>query len=365
MNRKKFFLGTLWQRYIFFGLVQNFFFFLLCFFLLYSLIDFSTHAHDFLLNGKLNCTKLSSYYLYQLIKRLPLLLPLALLIATIRSLTLLNANRELLALQASGVPLKKIFRPFFLLVLLCSILGYCNEEVLSPKSVSYFEQARQLEGKTPFKKIKRKQFALLQLEDSSQLIYQRFDEEKNAFFDVYWIRSFHDIWRMKYLHVNPKAPIGEYVDHIVRSKEGFLEKAESYEKCLLPSLKWETSTFHKKQSSIKHQKISQLAYLFLKKDKHSFHAQGEIKTHFFHKLLMPLLPLLVFLSVAPFCVSYSRNIPIFIIYAVSIFGFILFFTFTNALVILGENQVLPPFVVMLSPFLLSFGLAGKKFYRLS
>lgn len=357
--------GTLWQRYIFKNLIQGFVFFLLSFFLLYSLIDFSTHAQDFIVKGKISITKLAIYYCYQLIKRLPLLLPLALIIATIRSLTSLNVNRELVALQAAGISLKKILRPFFLLAFFCCLLGYANEEVFIPKSAAYFDSAKQAESKNPFRKIKRKQFALLHLADSSQLIYQRFDVEKNAFFDVFWIRSFNDIWHMKYLQVNPKAPIGEYVDHIVRNKEGFLEKTQSYEKCLLPSLKWETSQLSQKQSSIKHQKVSQLAYLLWKGDKNSFHLQGELKTHFFHKLFMPLLSLLALLAIAPLCVGYQRNIPVFMIYAISIFGFVVFFTLTNALVILGENQVLPPFAIMLTPFLISFSLALRKFYRLS
>jgi lipopolysaccharide export system permease protein len=168
---------------------------------------------------------------------------------------------------------------------------------------------------------------------------------------------------MKYLQANPKTPIGEYVDHIVRNKEGFFEKAESYEKCLLPSLKWESHQFNKKQTSVKHQKISQLAYLLWKPGSQSFHLKGEIKTHFFHKLFMPLLPLLAFFAISPFCVRYSRNIPIFLIYGLSIFGFVVFFTLVNALVILGENQIIPPFLAMGLPFLVGFIISSQKFYR--
>ncbi len=358
-------IGTIWQRYIFWNLLKGFLFFLLSFFLLYSLVDFSTHAQDFITKGSLNFSKLSFYYSYQLVKRLELLLPLALLISVIRVLTTLNANKELVALQVAGISLKKIFRPFFLLAIFCSFLGYCNEELFIPKSATYFTDLKYSHTKNPLKKIKNKKFTILPLDDSSKLIYQSYDAEKDAFFDVYWIASFQDIWRMKYLKADPNHPIGQYVDHITRNKEGSLEKVESFEEKLIPSLKWTMQHLNKKQASIKHQKISHLASRVWNDKNNSLHSKGELETHFFYKLIMPLLSFLVLIGVLPFCIKYSRSPPLFMIYGPAIFCFVVFFTLMNAMTIIGENNVLPPYLAICSPLALFLGLTYKRFYKLT
>lgn len=358
-------MGTIWQRYVLGSLLKGFLFFLFCFFFLYSLIDFSTHSQDFFIKGSLNFSKLSSFYSYQFIKRLELLLPLSLLISTARTLTTLNASRELVALQASGLSLKKIFRPFFQLAVVCSLLGYCNEEVFIPKWTASFTETKHARTKNPLKKTSRKQFTVLCLNDSSKLIYQSFDPEKNVFFDVYWITSFNDIWRMKYLNADPKEPIGQFVDHIVRNKEGLLEKKESFDITHIPSLKWDFQQLNKKQSSIKYQKISQLAKLMWEsKDNRSFHLRSEIQTYFFRKLAIPLLPFLILIGVLPFCVRYSRIPPVFMIYGPSLLAFVVFFTLMNAMTIIGENRVIPPFIAVFSPLILSLTLTAKRFYKI-
>jgi lipopolysaccharide export system permease protein len=341
----------LWQRYIFKELLKCFLFFLLCFFLLYSLIDLSTHVQDFSKDGKIEAFKALLYYGHQFFKKLRLLLPLAVLISSIKVLSSLNMHRELLALQASGIPLKKIFRPFWLLAFLCMTIGFVNEEVICPTSTAYLEEAKQARMDNPLEKFKRKQFAVLYLKDSSRLIYQRFDKEKNAFFDVYWIRSFNDIWKIKYLNADPHKTLGQYVDHLIRNEQGFLEKKESYEQCLLPSLKWKTSELRKKQSSIKNQRFSKLFSLLLKNDRDSFHARGEISTYFFYKALMPFLSFLVLLGILPYCIIYSRNFPLFLLYGGAIFAFALFCTFTDAMIIIAENQIVHPAIALGLPFL--------------
>ncbi|MBM3198946.1 MAG: LptF/LptG family permease, partial [Chlamydiae bacterium] len=251
----------IWVRYLSSQLLQTFCFFLFAFFLLYILIDFSTHMQDFFVEKTLSFTKLSTYYLLQLLKRLLFLLPLALLVATIRVLTSLQVHRELIALQASGIHLKKILQPFFLLAIFCSFLGYANEEFLTPQALSFLELTQKTGKKDSLHKGPKRQFTILNLNDSSKLIYQKIDKEKNAFFDVYWVRSFNDIWKMKYLSTCPESPLGTYVDHITRNEQGFLEKQESFSQLLLPALHWETQLLHKKQSSTRYQKPSELISL--------------------------------------------------------------------------------------------------------
>ena len=98
----------IWKRYILCEILKVFFLFLGCFFFLYSLIDYSLHMQDFIIDKRIQISHITTYYLFQFIKRADLLIPLALLISTLKVLFSLNSRGELIALQSSGVPAKKI-----------------------------------------------------------------------------------------------------------------------------------------------------------------------------------------------------------------------------------------------------------------
>ncbi|MBM3198625.1 MAG: hypothetical protein FJZ58_05155 [Chlamydiae bacterium] len=78
---------------------------------------------------------------------------------------------------------------------------------------------------------------------------------------------------------------------------------------------------------------------------------------------MPLMPFLVLLGVIPYCVRYSRTLPLFLIYSLALFGFIVFSTGINALTILGENQVFSPYAALLIPFVLALGSTYWNFHK--
>lgn len=351
--------GTIWQRYVFFRLLKGFLFFFLSFFLLYSLIDFSTHPGDFFGNGSLRIAKLYTYYEHQLFKRIELLLPLSLLVSSIRTLTGFNASRELVALQVSGVPLRKIFYPFFLLAALCSTLGYYNEQILLPESVKRLSES----GHSSSNKGKQKQFRMITLHDGSKFIFQNFQPENNALFDVYWIPSSKEIWKMKYLNADPASPIGTYVDHIVRNKNGLPEKTESFETLTIPGLKWDLEQLNKKRSSIRYKNLSELYEAVRNGKNESLHFRSEVQTRLFYKLAIPLIPFLVLTGILPFCIRYTRNPPLFAVYGPAIFAFVVFFTLVHAMTIIGENRVLPPWIAIFFPFFLAFFLTSYPFFK--
>jgi lipopolysaccharide export system permease protein len=353
-------LTKIWERYIFKDLLRCFFFFLFAFFLLYSLLDFSANASTLIKNNQMQIERILIHYMHQFFKRLPMLMPLALLISTMKVLFSLNIHKELVALQTSGVSIKRILYPFWILATFCCITGLINEEFLTPKSMKYLDQMKLAQTKASEEKNK-KPFTILHLKDSSRLVYQNFDPEKKVFFDVYWIRSFQDIWRIKYLSMDPQKPLGEFVDHLVRNEKGFLEKKESYDQCILPSLKWKAGEPYKKQYSPKHQKLSQLARSYLLNERESFYSDGDISTHLFYKVIMALMPFVILLGVAPYCINYSRNHPIFLLYGISLFCFVVFFTLMDALLIIGKNQTLPPYIAIGLPFVFLLGICYKKF----
>jgi len=356
-------LGLIWERYFFREIIKVFILFLFVFYFLYSIMDYSTHMQDFIVDKQIQISDIFLYYANQFIKRADLLIPLALLIAAIKVLSTLNANRELVALQASGVKLKKLLSPFFLVACFCTCFNYFNGEYLLPNSLNYLDKFHYSHFKHMQKGRKREPVHVLFLKDNSKLIYQTYDKEKKVFFDVIWLSSSDDIWRIKYLQADLEKPIGQYVDHLKRNSQGFFEREESYNSLLFKQIQWDRNMPRKGYIPFENRSISELFRLLHHKKTASIYEAKEIMTRLCFKCVIPLLPFLVLIAITPFCIRYSRNLPIFFIYAFGLFGYISFFTLMDSAVILGENNVFPPLVAILTPFLGCAAGFGWKFIK--
>ena len=218
-----------WQRYFLFEILKTFFLFLFCFFFLYALIDYSMHMQEILKNKKISVGDLSVYYGMLFSKRCGLLLPLSLLIASVKVLTSLNQRNELLALQTSGIPVHHLTRPFFFVGLLCVGLSYCNFEILAPKSLNYIDhfEKKYLKKKKGYK-AKKPAIHALPLDDGTRLLYQNYDPDTKEFFDIFWILSIDEIYHIKTLKITDSHPIGTFVDHMKREGDGEIKKVASY-----------------------------------------------------------------------------------------------------------------------------------------
>ena len=203
----------------------------------------------------------------------------------------------------------------------------------------------------------------LQLKDRSKLIFQSYDAEKNAFFDVFWIRSLDDIWHMKYFSADVKEPIGQYVDHLQRNSSRILEKTESYTTARFPQLKWQQQLSQKGDIPAENYATHQLLFSLFQKKELSSYKRAEILTQTCFKILMPLLSPLVVIAVSGFCILYRRHHNYFILYALAIFSFVTFFTAIDAFVILGENEVLPSLLSLPLLFGSLFFLASRRFIK--
>ena len=74
----------------------------------------------------------------------------------------------------------------------------------------------------------------------------------------------------------------------------------------------------------------------------------------FYKLTIPFIALLAVLGPLPFCLSFSRQTPTYLLYALSLFSLIAYFITINAALILGESNTLPAAPTMLTPLALTF-----------
>jgi|SRR5579862_358788 len=356
-------LKLIWERYLFREILKVFFLFLGCFFFLYSILDYSLHMQDFLVDKQIHLSHLFIYYSYQFIKRSDLLIPLALLIATLKVLFSLNARGEMVALQASGLSSKRILRPFFLLALLCTLFSSTCMEFLLPSSLNFLDNFRESHFKHSFRGNRKEPIHVIYLKDRSKIVYQSELQDKDLYFDVFWIRSAEDIWRMKYLSTDPEQPMGYYVDHIVCSSEGSFEKVASFDKYAFPSFRVQPDPTGKGYIPIENRKPSELLRLLTHKRTTTAFEYPQVLTHFLHKCMMPFLSFIVVISAAPVCFRHSRSLPVFFTYAIALFLFIAFAAFINSTLILGETQVISAFNAILLPFVLCFSGFGWRYIR--
>jgi lipopolysaccharide export system permease protein len=356
-------IKMIWQRYLLREISKVFFLFLGCFFFLYSLVDYSLHVQDFFVDKRIQISHIIIYYFFQFVKRADLLIPLSLLIATLKVLFSMNAQGELIALQSSGLRARTILRPFFYLGVACTAFNLISSEFLLPASLNFLDQFREKHFKHSHRGHRKEPIHVLPLKDKSKIIYQKEDKERQLFLDVFWIRSVDEIWRIQSLSTDPENPVGNYVDRLKRNQEGNFEKAESFDLYRFAKFKWQPDPTGKGYIPVENRKLSELLRLIIQKAKTTAYEYPQVLTHFLFKITAPFLSLLVIIAAAPLCLRHSRNLPIFLTYAIALFSFIAFFALMDATVILGENLVASPYLVILLPFFLCWSFFSLKYYQ--
>lgn len=355
---------AIWERYFLRQFIRMFFFFLFSFYGLYVLIDYASHtsalAHH---QVQIPWAEITRYYLFVFASRAEILLPLALLIAFVQTVCTLNSRQELVALMASGFKLKLLMRPFLMMGLLCVLLMYANEEYLLPMAL---KKLRRIEDAT---KHQRKHHAdalivhQVTLEDGSLLIFQDYDMSKGRFFDVYWIQSIDNIYRIKYLSPTSPIPTGYYVDHLARQSNGELIQEAAYQTLDFPSMRFNQELLQSTISDPDILPISELAIQSKVVSPELNEKESKLLTSFYWKLAIPWLCLLAIIAPAPFCVKFSRHLPIFLIYVCSLFGLIAFYMLLDATQVVAKRQVLSPLLAICCPFFMGIGYFSWRFIK--
>jgi lipopolysaccharide export system permease protein len=357
-------IGKIWQRYILREFSKIFFLFLIGFYLLYVLIDYSTHAQDFIQGQTLFVWKILFYYLLQFVKRADVLLPLALLIATIKTLCQFNAQRELIALQVAGIRIKRLLAPLFYVAALSTLAVFLLNEFALPHALNTIDKFYDAHLRHSFRGKREQPLHILYLPDHSKLVYQYYDTAKEAFYDVIWLKNNDELWKMRYLKADPELPQGQWVDHFVRDSEGCFEKTQSFSNLSFRDLHWNQNIPRKGYIPYENRSISDLWKTVHEDPLITSYQRQEIFTQLLFKLCIPFVSVLVVLAIAPYCVNYSRILYRSMIYGCAIFGFAAFIALTDAMVILGESATLSASIAIFSPFILFFGIFGWKFARI-
>lgn len=354
-------LATTWERYFLRETVKIFAFFLLSFYGLYVLMDYSNHAASFK-HYHFNFLDILKFYAFEFVTKMDVLVPFALLIACVKTLCSLNTHNELIALMASGIKLKRLLFPFVFFGLFLTALIYFNTEVLQPMALKYNTKLDHSRAKA-----KQKKYLSIQqlvLDDHSSFIFQEYDVIEKEFFDAYWVRSINDIYRIHHLSPYSHEPTGREVEHLKRNSEGFLVITESFEEKTFPEMHFNKEQLLDSVSLPEANSLSELKEKLPDQSKVLSEKEASLLTTYYYKLALPWLCLLAVIAPAPFCVRFSRTLPLFFIYALSIFGLVAFYLIMDATVVLGERQMINPALAIWVPFTCFFTFFGWRFLRL-
>jgi len=354
-------LTTTWEKYFLKETLKIFVFFLLGFYSLYVLIDYSTHAASFK-HYHFSVLDIIKFYAFEFVTRIDVLVPFALLIACIKTLCSLNVHNELVALMASGIRLRRLLLPFLTLGLIFTALIYLNFEILQPMAYKYNTQLDHSRAKA--KQKKHVSIQQLTLEDGSSIIYRSYEADTGNFFDVFWIRSADDIYRIRHLFPHHSSPLGKGIDHFERNLEGLLVLSESFNEKTFPGMRFNKDKLLESVTLPEAQSLSEIQSKLPQNRENLSEKESSLLTTYYRKLAMPWLCLLAVLAPAPFCIRFSRTLPVFFIYALSIFGLVTFYLVMDAAVVLGERQMVHPAKAVWIPFGAFFAFFGYRFARL-
>lgn len=356
--------GKIWERYFLKEVLKTFGMILFCFYGLYIVIDYASRAGSQSLNSSTHWKEVMQYYLFELIQRLDVFIPFALLIATIRTLTRLNAQNELIALLSSGIKMKALLKPFLAFGLFFVAVLYLNQQYMIPYALQKIRHTRDIHQLHKNKKGNRISVQSVPLKDRTVLLYQSYDPAAELFFDAYWIKSFNEIYHIKRLSPKSKMPVGTYVDLIERTKNGKMQKTTSYERREFPEMRFNKRVLLDTITPPEELSLTKLWQSLPSAGKPSNEKQAQLAAAFYQKLVLPWFCLIAILGPAPFCVRFSRHFPVFFIYAFSIFGLAACYIILDASLVIAGRQVSSPLFAIITPFIVVQGIILWNYARL-
>jgi lipopolysaccharide export LptBFGC system permease protein LptF len=252
----------------------------------------------------------------------------------------LTAHREIVALQTSGLSKLKLLTPFVVFAAILTLASYANSEWIAPDAQKGVDPFHKTAGK-PIAARKEKVFSL-DLQDGSELVYQSCNWEKQELCDVFWICSFKDIWHMNTLKIDLSPPQGFVTEHFIRNQEGVLQRENLFEVRSFPEIQLEASLALTQFIPFENRSLSTL----FQQAKSRGADRQRSSAHLHYKIALPLIPLFSLFAIAPYALRFSRTRSAIFFLACSLFAFIGLMTLLDGMLILAENQVLPPLLAI-------------------
>lgn len=358
------FINT-WERYFYRELAKSTGLFLFIFYGLYVLIDYSSHLSGMHYHhSKLKIGELLIHYGCEFSARADILLPFGLLIGTIKTLTKLNAQSELVSLLAGGHSLRRLLLPYVATALFGVVLLYANNEFILPKALHRLNRLDEKYADQRHRSKEELRALHLQLEDGSLLIYVTFNPISKNFHEAYWLASPEELWRMDELDPFATPPLGRLVDHFNR-QESELTYQASYEEKTFPKMHFDHENLRASLTTPDQFSLSELlAEAPQEKAGNKSEKGARLLTALNRKLALPWLALLAVIGPAPFCLRFSRHSHTFSIFAGGIFGLVAIYLILDAATVLGERQVVAPGIAIFAPMGFFISLFLYRFIRI-
>ncbi len=351
-------MSLILHRYFTRELLKIFFLFIVCFFFLYILIDYTSRLSSL----GLSFSELAVMYGCILLRRIEILAPFALLVAGIKVLCQANIRNELVALRACGLPLQKLLSPLLTVGLAFTALMYLNLQFAVPIAQ---RQIREIED-TYSGRFKRSSHPVqgLAMNEGQHLIYREYDLHTHQFHQVFWVKSMDDVYRIRTLSPFMTPPIGESIQHLQRDENGNLLLAES-----IPHAEFHDMIFdrHELQETLTppdDRSLFQLWRRLPSGNKSMTHEQMLVRAAFYRKLAIPLLCLIAMLLPAPACTAFRRPLKVFFIYCVAMICLVAIYLAFNAAYTIAQGQSTSPMWTLLLPMTGLLGLGYLRFARM-
>lgn len=338
----------IWERYFFFDTLKILFYLLFTFSALYVLIDYASHTGTFHQHHiRFSFSEFFIYYGGELLQKIDVILPFGILVATIRVLTKLNIHNELVALLTAGVPVTRLLRPFVFVGLLGVAFLYFSEEVLSPWVISSARAIGERHAGDQSAKLENPAAHRVLLEDGTLLLFQTYNRLDQRFYDVWWIPSINELWRIKTLELTPSV-LGREVESFKRDATLAVASTGRVAERPFPEIRFNQKRLLESLTRPEDLSLSELASKL--NGEAVSEKEARIETAFWRKLFMPWLALFAVVGPAPLCLAFSRNLNTFFIYALSMFGLVFVYILLNASTTLAYRQIFSPLLALLVPF---------------
>jgi len=337
-------------RYVFFSFLYSLLFVFCGFGTLYILIDYSLNIKHFISNSS-SFAAMFAYFFSSYLMRFDFFLVLSLIFATLYTVVSLKKRFELLAFQAGGISLKRLFQPVFQIALFCTLLTIGFYQYVYPaivKNVDDFQQNTLKKGTVVFT---QPQARAIQLENGTTLLFTHTDSLNGNLKNVYIIPSLKECWFCK--EYDPHSQLGYNVSKINKRDRDF-----EYDGKTLDSHDFSASlpSFSPASWSKRYHKGLPLSEIY---DKMNSTKQTNVRTihesNFTYKLSISFVGLLILPLILGYAKTFHRKESVSILFIASFSGFICLYMALISLKILGEEE----FISTLYSFPIVLGILGS------
>lgn len=321
-------------RYVSTLFLSSLFFVFGSFGILYILIDYSLNIKHFL-NNSASFSTMLLYFLSCYLMRFDFFLILSLLFATLYTIFYLKRWYELLAFQAGGISLKRLFAPVIRISFLSFLLMLAFYQYVYPRIteiVTDFQQNTLKKGSMVYT---TPQARSIQLEDGTTIFFTHIDPDTGMLQNAYIFSSLEKCWFCS--AYDPHMQKGYHVGLLLRGKEGFEYDGIQFNEY---DFSKELPLFSPSHWGKRYHKALPLREIY-EKMKHARYKNVRMahESNFMYKISISFIGALLLPIILGYAKSFHRKESIGILFATTFAGFMCLYMMCISCKILGEEEL--------------------------